>query len=211
MRRTIIASIVYLILLVLVAAYIVILSPAIHKQYLPNEKAIERDAIFTTYFQSGNPLEIANIRGITENESKHMFDVRKLIVIGSFLLLGLSILLLWLWEHIEHRIVVLLSPLAFFTFIIPAIGYSHFDIVFEWFHKLFFPQGNYTFPLNSVLITTYPAEFFASMSSLIISYTLGMAILFLAMKIISDKIYNLFNKKKEEKVVALTSDNKSTR
>lgn len=39
-----------------------------------------------------------------------------------------------------------------------------FDSAFNVFHQIFFPQGNWIFPIDSLLIQTYPLEFFIGMS-----------------------------------------------
>jgi len=49
---------------------------------------------------------------------------------------------------------ILLSPLATINF------YETWD----WLHKIFFPQGNYFFPMDSYLITTVPLNFFLRFS-----------------------------------------------
>src|SRR3989338_5239926 len=54
-----------------------------------------------------------------------------------------------------------------------------FDLAFTLFHNLFFPQGNWTFPSDSLLIRTFPLGFFMGMSYKIflLSLGLGMGIL----------------------------------
>ena len=39
-----------------------------------------------------------------------------------------------------------------------------FNTLFTWFHKIFFPQGNWQFSSDSLLIQTFPIEFFVSIS-----------------------------------------------
>jgi len=47
-----------------------------------------------------------------------------------------------------------------------------FDQAFILFHLLLFPQGNWTFAADSLLIETFPLEFFMRMSLLIFLQTL---------------------------------------
>ena len=54
-----------------------------------------------------------------------------------------------------------------------------FNMAFTIFHNLFFPQGNWTFPAESLLIQTFPLEFFIGISYKIFLLSLGLGILIL--------------------------------
>ncbi|MFP4567697.1 MAG: DUF1461 domain-containing protein [Candidatus Woesearchaeota archaeon] len=55
-----------------------------------------------------------------------------------------------------------------------------FGSVFNVFHVVFFPQGNWIFPMDSLLITLFPASFFMSFAKniFIISFAVSSLILF---------------------------------
>jgi integral membrane protein (TIGR01906 family) len=54
-----------------------------------------------------------------------------------------------------------------------------FNTLFTWFHKIFFPQGNWMFDADSLLIQTFPIEFFVSMSVKIFILALVFGIVFI--------------------------------
>ena len=62
-----------------------------------------------------------------------------------------------------------------------------FNFAFTMFHKIFFPQGNWTFPKESLLIQTFPLDFFIGISGLILILTIILGIIFiLANKVIKN-------------------------
>ena len=95
---------------------------------------------------------------MTEEEASHMYDVRFLnwLVIGIISILLVSCF--WIpWK--ELQMIDFVWPLGTFAFI-GATAWFFPDMLFNIFHVLFFPQGNYTFPQDSFLITLYPASYF---------------------------------------------------
>ena len=104
-------------------------------------------------------------------EINHLDDVR-LLLAKIFIIYYASIVLLII-------LTILLIEKSIFSFI-KNIGYSfmissatvifammilyflskNFWSLFENFHLMFFPQGNYTFPENSLIITLFPFGFF---------------------------------------------------
>jgi len=54
-----------------------------------------------------------------------------------------------------------------------------FDFIFAIFHKIFFPQGNWLFAADSLIIQTFPLEFLVSISRNIFILTLFLGILFI--------------------------------
>ena len=71
-----------------------------------------------------------------------------------------------------------------FLLISLVLSIISFNFMFTLFHNLFFPQGNWLFPANSLLIQTFPLGFFISISYKIflLSLILGIIILFLGKK-----------------------------
>ena len=54
-----------------------------------------------------------------------------------------------------------------------------FNSTFTLFHKIFFPQGNWIFPINSLLIQTFPIDFFIGISLKIFLLTIGLGSIFI--------------------------------
>jgi integral membrane protein (TIGR01906 family) len=117
----------------------------------------------------------------TPAEQSHLADVKSLIQAG-FLVYGLAIIILVLCivflvreqvVRVKKRLVYtravksiskMLLAAAIITLVLVVIlallSSSDFSGVFSAFHQVFFPQGNYTFPDDSLLITLFPQQFF---------------------------------------------------
>lgn len=122
----------------------------------------------------------------TEAERSHMEDVQKLFKKGNafFLLLsGSFIFILSLFHERRKEITQVLRKTGITTttiiLLLLIITFISFTSSFTFFHTLFFPQGNWQFPADSLLIQTFPLELFTKMSSLILLQTLGWGILFI--------------------------------
>lgn len=63
-------------------------------------------------------------------------------------------------------------------------GAVDFNGLFAAFHGALFPQGNWTFPADTLLITMYPLDFWVGMAALWLGTTAMMAILSLAAGIV---------------------------
>lgn len=123
----------------------------------------------------------------TEKEQSHLVDVRNLFN-KFFLMLNISIILfiassLTLYfldkkEFVNTKIKILfLSGLSAFAFMaLLFLAALNFASIFQSFHQVFFPQGNYLFSESSLLITLFPETFFQSfflrllISSVILSF-----------------------------------------
>lgn len=103
----------------------------------------------------------------TPDEQSHLFDVRAVLWICFFVLLLCAFFLLRSFTKQTIRDGgILLAILIALLFVIP------FDIVFTWFHYAAFPQGNWMFSPDSMLITLYPFEFFATFFGITLAYSL---------------------------------------
>ena len=100
-----------------------------------------------------------------ENELCHLTDVR--ILLGWILLLTyiagiLSFLVITFLrdrQFVRHSLLAAgISCLA-----LPLIGgvfiYFFFDPTFVFFHEVFFPQGNWEFPSDTLIISTFPGHY----------------------------------------------------
>ncbi|MAG38588.1 hypothetical protein CMO90_00705 [Candidatus Woesearchaeota archaeon] len=106
----------------------------------------------------------------SSDEKAHLEDVRILFK-KLFLLLKVSIALLFvsliglyaLSKNFQDEFfkALFLSGICSFVFLSLLFFASlNFSITFDGFHKLFFPQGNYLFSSESLLITLFPEKFF---------------------------------------------------
>ncbi len=108
----------------------------------------------------------------TSLEMSHLDDVKKVMDTINFLLYGLLIIVLIIitsqWK--KKKFLVKLCQDGGFSTIGAVILLSlaiilSFNITFTLFHLLFFSQGNWQFPADSLLIQTFPIEFFVRMST----------------------------------------------
>ncbi|MAE13459.1 hypothetical protein CMO92_02745 [Candidatus Woesearchaeota archaeon] len=142
--------------------------------YLNTEKYVYEDKGKLTYF--------------TESEKSHLADVKQIFNILSDLyylsLLIVTFSIIWLitqtkrWQHSLATILFYggIISIAFILLLLLAVALN-FDKAFLTFHELLFPQGNYSFPHDSLLKTLYPDTFFVSFTYRIIFYVVLSSIL----------------------------------
>ncbi|MCF7798293.1 DUF1461 domain-containing protein [Candidatus Woesearchaeota archaeon] len=175
MKRVWLLGITYLLALICVSFLLVALSSSLHKPFL-KEEAQRTDKIVTKFLLTGNST---NLQIFTPAERSHLEDVRRLIHITTYsilLLIG-GVLLYWFNLNRAERRGIMLTPFLFLFYFTPLFTFANFTKLFELFHQLLFPQGNYSFPFSSILIQTYPEKFFTSMSILIMVILLVLSIL----------------------------------
>lgn len=106
------------------------------------------------FLLGGESLDI----GLTQNELSHMFDVRRLILIGG-VLLGFS--LSFVMSFFDRNLSKLASRVGLvFIGLFLVFFFVDFNTLFGYFHEVFFPMGNWSFPANSLIIQIFPEEFF---------------------------------------------------
>ena len=120
------------------------------------------------------------------NAIEHMKDVKKIMFFVDvlfyitlfFLTLIISfykseqITLSKLFKYAGWTTVISLSVFILFSLI-------SFNTLFTLFHNIFFPQGNWQFPADSLLIQTFPIDFFIGISIKTFLLTLIFGILFI--------------------------------
>ena len=70
-----------------------------------------------------------------------------------------------------------------------------FDVVFRYFHLLFFPQGNWMFAADSLLIKTFPENFFVNLSLWIFGLALVLGIALMVIGLIWKRNHSIFIEK----------------
>jgi integral membrane protein (TIGR01906 family) len=124
----------------------------------------------TSYFRDGSTWP-PDIIQFTVSESLHLRDV-KLIVLtlkavfyfSVFLLAACLLLVIALFKGKFSRDLPWLLIRMGLSVIGTCLGFSlmalGFTTAFTLFHRLFFPQGNWQFPVDSTLIRLFPQQFF---------------------------------------------------
>lgn len=125
-----------------------------------------------------------------DDELTHMVDVKNVVTSAStawYILGGMSIaILLWFiimrqWDSIRKSLnaggwitIGVLSALLVFL----AVS---FDKLFEYFHRIFFADGTWTFSQSSTLIRLFPFEFWRDAFVLVIGFALLVGVLLVLM------------------------------
>ncbi len=137
-----------------------------------------------------------------------MIDVRNLIFkilvlfYGSLIIL---IILLALGPLLERKLIrrfrgtglvfVVSSSAVLFIFIILYILSINFSHLFNNFHLLFFPQGNFIFDSDSLLITLFPFNFFYQYFIRLVISSIVLSFIFLSTGIFFLNIHKFFQKR----------------
>jgi integral membrane protein (TIGR01906 family) len=101
-------------------------------------------------------------------EASHMQDVKNVVNKGEdfliFLCLLNIVLISFLIFYADDKTKALSKTFIFsgiFGLFLPLISvFFSFSNLFEKFHLIFFPQGNWMFPSSSLLIQLFPSQFF---------------------------------------------------
>lgn len=132
---------------------------------------------------------ISTAASFRPEEMSHLNDVRKLLIkifilyCGSIILFVIMTFLL-IEKNIKNFIrnmgiifTFSSSVMLFFIIILYFLG-ENFPVLFENFHQIFFPQGNYAFSGGSLIITLFPYGFFNDFFiRLVLSSTIIAAVL----------------------------------
>jgi integral membrane protein (TIGR01906 family) len=134
-----------------------------------------------------------------ENEVSHLQDVKQVMKKVDYfflvLLLGISLTITSYRKSRELRKLFLyggISTISLMLMIVPVSIFA-FNELFDLFHKIVFPQGNWMFPLGSLLITVFPVKFFFEISKKIFLQTMFLGSIFI---VISYYLKNVFQNKR---------------
>jgi integral membrane protein (TIGR01906 family) len=134
---------------------------------------------------------------MTDNEKSHLYDVAVLIEKVEILLIILVVILALLVILFRKQLSkiniskIFTSSGIIAIVVIVLFGISSligFNRVFGFFHEVFFPQGNYLFPADSLLKTLFPDSFFTAALQNTVFLVLLFAVLFLAIALFLKKI-----------------------
>lgn len=125
------------------------------------------------------------------NERNHMEDVKNLFILGetvftiSLCISLINILILYALKESSKTIKALEASgatiLIVGTLVLGCIAFN-FQNSFMLFHEWFFPQGNWSFPMHSLIIQLYPSSFFMAIGQLVFAcmWALGAICWFLS-------------------------------
>lgn len=148
---------------------------------------------------------ISTVAEFRPDEISHLYDVRKLLVkifilyCGSIILFVIMTFLL-IEKNIKNFIrnlgIIFIISSAFmllFIIILYFLG-ENFLVLFDKFHMLFFPQGNYAFPGGSLIITLFPSGFFNDFFIRLILSSTIISVALLVIGIIFTSIFKFVKK-----------------
>ena len=117
-------------------------------------------------------------------EKSHMEDVKKLFGLAYLIesitgVVFLSIFFVFIFQK-KFRLIArwlfrgsLISLIL--LFLIVSVSFIHFEAIFNFFHIIFFPQGNWSFDASSMLISLFPVGFFEAIAIRIFSIGTGIS------------------------------------
>jgi integral membrane protein (TIGR01906 family) len=192
-RRLVIVFSVCLIAVLLYAALITIMHQKGLYAHIADPVAQEENTRILSYLNG--PLFGANdLDFLTAAERSHMTDVKRLFDIAFILyIFGLGIIIgtitvfaaQKLWLRFDEMLARSLRAVGWTLIGLCALGGAAalLDFTRFWalFHALLFPQGNWAFPYDSVLITLYPPSFFASFALRVFLYLFATSIGFIVL------------------------------
>ncbi len=137
-----------------------------------------------------NPVEyeqgLASL-GAQEDEISHMYDVHNIMNYARYTFFALLLIITLLITRIKKNKQELRKYFLFggvVSIIIPLLltlfSLLSFTTLFTFFHKIFFPQGNWQFAYSSFLIQTFPQDFFQIFALKLVLVTLFYASIFIA-------------------------------
>ncbi len=119
----------------------------------------------------------------TASEVSHLQDVQKVMQFVDYLfyfIFAVAIILgIFLYRKSLLSKALLYSgifSLSLFALLF-FLYFFGFSFLFTIFHQVFFPQGNWQFPVDSLLINTFPFEFFTKLSGIIFGKAAALAVI----------------------------------
>ncbi|MBI2151520.1 DUF1461 domain-containing protein [Candidatus Woesearchaeota archaeon] len=120
-------------------------------------------------------LEISHLKDVEKvmawADSLWLFSVIAPLMLLAFYFSHRNKLLIWKQLYYGSLTTIILLSVTLFSSIFL------FQILFTIFHLIFFPQGNWIFPMESLLIRTFPQKFFQDIALFIFSISLTFGII----------------------------------
>ena len=133
----------------------------------------------------------------TEQEASHLEDVKRVMNYADYLfyvlLLAITIIITYhknnkdfLFQLLNYggkSTVLTMASISVFSVL-------SFDFTFALFHNIFFRQGNWLFAPDSVIIQTFPIDFFVAVSRNIFLLTLILGIIFILSRYLKGYVFH---------------------
>ena len=115
------------------------------------------------------------------SDVKIIFDFTKALVFVLFIFVVIYLALFFMLDKKEIFRTLKLAGwmIIIFLGLLLLLMMLSFQGIFFFFHELLFPQGNWTFPFDSTIITVFSESFFvhAAFTSVVLSLGVGLVIL----------------------------------
>lgn len=177
---------------------IIILFLALQTTFIFTEANLEQQDDITFIQSNLDFNKYFTLNNYTNQEFQHMQDVKilfKIIYTISYIAMISSIIAIIIAKKKKIAINKIIRNSGiislFFGTIIIILAKINFFNTFIYFHKIFFPQGNWMFSAESKLIQTFPLEFFTTFAikMFLIYLTISLTIILITI------YYNYYKKK----------------
>ena len=127
-------------------------------------------------------------RNYTSQEVSHLEDVKKIMGEFNYLFFILFLILVGIIAAYKIKKEALDSLFLYGGFAtigtvicLTVFSFIDFNAIFTQFHIIFFPQGNWTFATDSLIIQTFPTTFFVQFArkTFIWSFSVGLIMIFI--------------------------------
>ena len=140
-------------------------------------------------FMSFTDFSAVKINSFTVAENSHLDDVVSVLRDMSYA--ALILLLLWVFMFVNSpKPVVLIIGSVVSVVILGLLYFVQFDLLFSYIHQPFFSSGTWEFSANSLLIQTYPLEYWQALG-----FNIGCRIAVSSVFLFLLGIFGLFYKK----------------
>ena len=124
----------------------------------------------------------------TNSEVSHLEDVKKVMNLMDYLFYFSLLMVTGIITYYKRNKKRLLKLFKYggivtvlFIIIKSLFALISFNYAFTIFHQILFPQGNWTFPFDSLLIQTFPLEFFIEINLKILGLAFIMGSIFIGL------------------------------
>jgi integral membrane protein (TIGR01906 family) len=173
-----------LLLIIFIVSILLFLTTLSYKVSLYTTELSDNQEQTINFLQNKELLQL----NYTSSELSHLKDVKKVMGFIDYLFyfsLLVCTLVITYYRKSQQQLKKMFKYSGLTVLIIMGliliISILSFNFMFTIFHQIFFPQGNWMFASNSLLIETFPIEFFISISSkiflLTIIFSTGLLIL----------------------------------
>ena len=158
--------------------------------YIDKQDAAKLTVQMIDFFKENKDFESFELKNnlpyFTQNEISHLEDVRVLfnkIFLAYYICLALTIVsIAFLIEKNKRKflknlslLMIIPSAVLISLLLILYLFGQNFLPLFDKFHTIFFPQGNFAFPADSTLITLLPLGFFTDFFVKLVVFALIIA------------------------------------